>query len=136
MKKFLFTIIAFMFAFAISDANAQAVKMAGSGDSLSNTASKSCTYKVPYTPTAVTIQYKLTEASGTPAGKTYLYASIDGSTYLAIDSMTATNYTSQTINSKLFVVANPKAYVYYKTTHTGVGTMKVYIEALILTRKD
>lgn len=133
MKKFLFSIIAFMFAFAISDANAQAVKMAGSGDSLSNTASKSCTYKVPYTPTAVTIQYKLTKASGTVAGKTYLYASLDGTTYIAIDSMTATN---QTTNQKMFVVANPKAYVYYKTTHTGVGTMKVYIDAWILTRKD
>lgn len=133
MKKILFSIIAFMFAFAISDASAQAVKMNGSGDSLSNTAVKSCTYKAPYTPTAVTIQYKLTKASGTVAGKTYLYASLDGSTYIAIDSITATN---QTTNQKMFVVANPKAYVYYKTTHTGVGTMKVYIDAWILTRKD
>lgn len=134
MKKFLFSIIAFLFAF--SNVNAQAVKMTGSGDSLSNTASKSCTYKVPYTPTSVSIHYTLLEASGTPAGKTYLYGSVDGTYYVILDSMTATNYTNQTINTKVFTVTNPKSYVYYKTTSTGVGTMKVYISAWILTRKD
>jgi len=131
MKKFI-SLLTLMFAF-IAISSGQAIAMTGSGDSLSNTASKSCTFRAVGTPTSVSIEYVLTKASGTVAGKTYLYGSLDGVTYVAIDSMTATN---QTTNAKIFIVTSPKAYVYYKTTHTGVGTMKVYLKALILVRKE
>lgn len=132
MKKRLITLIALMFAF-VAISSAQAVPMTGSGDSLSNAATKYCTYKVPYTATAITVQFLLTRASGTVAGKTYLEVSVDGVTYFKVDSMTALNYAS---NSKCFVVSNPKNYSYIRTTTTGSGTMKVYITAKILARKD
>ena len=131
MKKLL-SLFALMFAFvAISEA--QSFPMTGTGDSVVNTGTKSCTYKVPYTPTAVTVQYTLTKASGTVAGKTYLSASVDGVSYAYIDSFTATNIAS---NVKIFVVSNPKNYAYYKTTSVGTGTMKAYITARIIARKD
>ena len=131
MKKFL-TLFALMFTiFVISDA--QSLPMTDTGDSVVNTGTKTCTFKCAYTPTAVTVQYTLTRASGTVAGKTYLQASIDGVTYQNIDSFTAINIAS---NVKIFVVSNPKNYVYYKTSSTGSGTMKAYITARILARKD
>lgn len=131
MKKFL-TLIALMFAFvAISEA--QSLPMTGTGDSVVNTGAKNCTFKCAYTPTAVTVQYTLTRASGTVAGKTYLQASIDGVSYSNIDSFTAINIAS---NVKIFVVSNPKNYVYYRTSSVGSGTMKAYITARIIARKD
>lgn len=131
MKKILF-LFALMFTFAVIS-DAQSLPMTGTGDSVVNTGTKTCLYKLAYTPTAVTVQYTLTRASGTVAGKTYLQASIDGVSYTNIDSFTAINIAS---NVKTFVVANPKNYVYYKTSSTGSGTMKAYITARILARKD
>jgi hypothetical protein len=131
MKKLL-SLIVLMFAFvAISEA--QSFPMTGTGDSVVNTGTKTCTYKVAYTPTAVTVQYTLTRASGTIAGKTYLQSSIDGVSYSNIDSFTAINIAS---NVKIFIVANPKSYAFYRTSSTGSGTMKAYITARIIARKD
>lgn len=121
-----------MFAF-VAISSAQAVPMTGSGDSLSNTATKYTTFRAPAKATVFVFQFKLTKASGTVAGKTYFEVSIDGNTWFKIDSMTALNYAT---NTKLVKVVDPGCYSHFRTNTTGSGTMKVYIDSKCLYRKD
>jgi len=135
MKKLL-SFIALMFAF-VAISSAQSVAMTGSGDSLSNTATKTVTTRVTGTPTAVSVSYVLTKSTGTPAGTAYLQGSADGGlTYVTIQTTDTLKVTNVTTNKKVWVVSSPKNYTHYRVTYTGVGTMKVYIAAYILVRKD
>jgi hypothetical protein len=134
MKKFtkLLALSLMFVCMSISnESKAQSILMTG-WDTVVNTASVSATYRATGKPTFVAVQNVLTKVSGTVAGKSYLYASLDGITYVAIDSMTATN---QTTNAKIWIVANPKAYAYYKVTHTGSGTMSAILAPKIIIRE-
>lgn len=133
MKQFL-KLFALSVMFAIgaisTESNAQAVAMAGS-DTVINTGTVSCTYRVTGKPTYVVVQNVVTKVSGTVAAKTYLYASADGVNYVVIDSVTNTN---QATNTKIWIVANPKAYTHYKVSYTGTGTMSAILAPKILIR--
>lgn len=121
-----------MFAF-VAISNAQAVAMTGS-DTVTNTASVSCSTRIVGSNASITIQAVLTKLSGTVDGYSILYGSLDGVTYTMIDTvMDATNVTT---NSAFYVVANPKSYVWLKLTHTGVGTMSAILEPKILIQKQ
>lgn len=131
MKSFI-TLIALMFA-TVAISNAQSTRMTGSGDSVVNAQTKYCSVKPVGVNDAISIQITLTKASGTVAGKTYLQGTVDGTNYVTLDSMTATN---QTTNTKVFIVASPKNYASFRTTTVGTGTMKAYISAYALVRKE
>ena len=133
MKKFLFILIASMFAFAIPEASAQVVAMTGS-DTVVNTATVSCSTRIIGTPTAISIQVILTKISGTVNGYTTLYGSLDGSTWVLLDTMM--DATDQATNSAIYVVSNPANYVYLQARHLGVGTMSAILAPKILIRKE
>jgi hypothetical protein len=138
MKRLILTLLLVVGMIAPTFAQTGAT-MSGSGDSVSNTSTKYCTANVVgKKPTAVTIQVTRTKKSGTIAGKTFVEASIDGSYWYAIDSVTMTNNTLVfgSSNTKSFVVAAPKNWVYYRTRTTGVGTMYVYLTKDVILVKE
>jgi hypothetical protein len=138
MKRLILTML-FAFGMMATTFAQTGTTMAGSGDSVSNTATKYCTANViGKKPTAVTIQVTRTKKSGTIAGKVWVEASVDGTYWFAIDSVTMTNNTSVfgLVNTKSFVVAAPKNWVYYRTRTTGVGTMYVYLTKDVILVKE
>lgn len=118
--KYLITILCVVFALS---ANGQTVTTMPLilGDTVVNTATVSKTLPVisgGYSGAAV--QYVLTKISGTIAGKTYLYNSLDNVNYGApIDSNVNTD---QTTNTFVFRRTAPTSN-YLKVVTTGAGTM-------------
>lgn len=134
MKKFLFLSLVLTFVLgAITETKGQAIAMTGS-DTVVNAATVSCSTRLIGTPTAVSIQVILTKISGTVNGYTTLYGSLDGSTWVLLDTMM--DATDQATNSAIYVVSNPGAYVYLQARHLGVGTMSAILAPKILIRKE
>lgn len=133
MKKFLIILTALMFAFAIPEAQAQVIPMVGA-DTVTNAATVSCSTRIIGTPTAISIQVVLTKLGGTVNGYTTLYGSLNGTTWVLLDTMM--DATDQTTNSAIYVVENPANYVYLQARHLGVGTMSAILAPLILIRKE
>lgn len=70
-------------------------------------------------------QVQNTKVSGTVAGKTYFEASVNGTNYVTLDSLTNTNITT---NTKIFIDA-PCKYPYYRLRSVGSGTMSMITSA-------
>jgi len=70
-------------------------------------------------------QHVGTKISGTVAGKTYLYGSVDATNYVKLDSFTNVNVTT---NTKIFTQTRP-LYPYYKIQSEGSGTMSMQTKA-------
>jgi len=60
-----------------------------------NATADTATYRTNISYSVVTVQVKVTKATGTMAGKVYIYNSPDGANYTIRDSMTLTNVTDQ-----------------------------------------
>lgn len=112
--------------------NAQTAEtFTNSGATITNAGTVNLTYKVKTPVTTLAFQVVNAKTSGTIAGKTYLQASVDGTNYVSIDSLTNTD---KTTNSKLFL-QNPPGYKFYRFSWTGTGTMAGTSSAYAYIRK-
>jgi hypothetical protein len=135
MKKIIS--ILFLVAFVASVTNAQygqAVQLKViAGDTITNTgtANKIITCTAGYRDIA--IQPVVTKTSGTVAGNTILYGSLDGTNYISLgDTLKSTD---QTTNTKIFTHTGTP-YVYYKVVITGSGTMVARWKVWYILRKE
>lgn len=142
MKKFILSIIACLIFVA---SNGQAFQMTGqytTGDTVVNTASKTCSLKVVKSYKSTTIQANIVKVSGTVGGTLTLQGSVDGVNYVTADTAafvsdgsatyTATNSASQ---SKVWVI-NGSPYVWYRLSYTGTGTMSAILKGYLLPREN
>jgi hypothetical protein len=113
-------------------AQATVYTMTHSGDTVTNTGTKTVDLEVKNFYQTVSLQLKITKISGTVAGTVTLQGSEDGSNYVTIDSgvtatsaetFTATNVATQTT---IFIV-NGSPYRHYRMSYTGSGTMAARI---------
>lgn len=120
MKKILLGLL-FCTLGLFSRAQSSVVSMTGSGATITNTATVSCSTNVQNTHDNVSVQVTVTKTSGTIAGSAILFGSVDGINYNAIgvDTLTLTNVTT---NTKIWAFTNAN-YFYYKVSVTGSGTM-------------
>lgn len=94
-------------------------------DTVANTGSSEHVITVSGTYNNGVFQHVGTKISGTVAGKTYLYGSVDAVNYIKLDSFTNVNVTT---NSVIFTQTRPM-YPYYKIGSTGSGTMSMQTKA-------
>lgn len=94
-------------------------------DTCANTGSSEHVITVSGTYNNGVFQHVGTKISGTVAGKTYLYGSVDNVNYVKLDSFTNVN---QTTNTVIFTQTRPM-YPYYKIGSTGTGTMSMQTKA-------
>ena len=87
-------------------------------------------------PGTVTIVILVTKVSGTVAGSIVLTGSIDGTNYVAVNTVgtqtaiTAVTATDATARYEINLSHSP--FLYYKITHTGSGTMVSYLDAVLM----
>lgn len=123
-------------------ASAQTYTMTNSGDTIVNTATEACSLKVVNSYKSVTIHALITKISGTVAGTLTLQGTVDGTTWITVDTasfitegaatFTATNVASQ---SKVWIM-NGAPYLWYKLSYTGSGTMSATLKGYLLPRKQ
>jgi hypothetical protein len=129
--------------FAISGVNAQSVSnMNGNGDTITNTGTKYNTLKIGETANAfITIQANITKLSGTVGGTISIEGSLDGTNYVALDSVlfvnsipsqTATNTTG--VKGYVFNISD-NTYQFIRVKYVGTGTMSAKMSSLLLLRK-
>lgn len=138
MKNLILSTILFLLAF-VFNANAQ-YTMTGSGDTITDTGTKTATLQVKESYQSVSIQAVITKISGTVAGTVTLQGTIDGTNYVTVDTgavlskhvtFTATNVASQ---STVFIVQG-SPYLKYRVSYTGSGTMAAKMSAYLLPKK-
>lgn len=126
MKKILvFLILGLMFTFI--NIQAQTLSTFNGSDTITNTATVNLTLTVRGSYDSAVFQVVNTKLSGTAAGTSILYGSVDGTNYKAIGADTLTN-ANQTTNTHIWELDNPK-YPYYKIASVGSGTMSVITSA-------
>ncbi len=145
MKEIFILFTAIIFCLSLTVATAQTYQMTGvytTGDTVVNTAAKSCSLKVVKSYKQVSIQAVVTKISGTVGGSIILYGTVDGTNYVAVDSsliqtrsypypsFTPTNVASQ---SKVWIINN-SPYLWFKLTYTGTGTMSATLKGYMLPR--
>ncbi|HXS55731.1 MAG TPA: hypothetical protein VN726_06380 [Hanamia sp.] len=118
MKKilFLFTFMAFSLLGICQSFNHTASNPTGA---ILNTSSDTMNFSTAKSYSVVAIQPVVTKATGTMAGKSYLYTSLDGVNYVINDSLVLGNVTT---NSNIWVKANPP-YVYWRIVTGGATTV-------------
>lgn len=110
-------------------------------DTVTNTAVKTQTIRIPGYQDILTIQVNLTNISGTNAGVVRLFGSADGVNYVRIPTYTSTNsvaidsLTAETNNMIKIFRLPVHAYSNYKVTYTGTGTMAVQMQSLAIYSK-
>lgn len=125
MKKILF-MFSLLFVLAVSGI-AQTLSTFTGTDTVTNTATVNLTLSVRGSYDNVVFQVVNTKLSGTAAGTSILYGSVDGINYKAIGTDTLTN-TNQTTNFHQWRISNPD-FPYYKIATVGSGTMSVITSA-------
>lgn len=130
LKIFLPIIAIFMMAFAV-DMSAQitSAPMTNSGAAVANTATVSLTARLFKPASKISFHLVNTKVSGTVAGKSYLERSNTGANYVAVDSITNTNITT---NVKIWEISDPGS-AYYRIRNVGTGTMN-YTSTCTLTQ--
>ena len=122
--KYLFSILFLVLALSFSnEAKAQQIltlTRVGVTDTVVNTATVNLTLTVRGKYQSGVIQVVNTKVDGTVAGNSLLQASVDGTNYVTLDTLTNTNVAT---NTKIFVLTNP-AYPYYRISNTGTGTVR------------
>lgn len=142
MKKILFILFSFAILFSLNTF-AQTTQMTGvyvTGDTVINTATKACSLKITHSYRQVTIHGLVTKVSGTVAGTLTLQGTVDGNTWLTVDTaslqtegpstFTTTNVASQ---SKVWIV-NQSPYLWFRLSYTGSGTMAAILKGYVLPR--
>jgi hypothetical protein len=114
MKRILFALLT-LFAF---NGGAQSL-MTGSPATITNATPISVVKEVKGVAKSVTIQFVVTKATGTIAGKATVQGSLNGTNYVNLDSMTLTDVAT---NSQVTEFAN-NPYRYYRVLVVGSGTM-------------
>lgn len=107
--------------------NSQKINTFTGSDTIANTATVNLDYPHSGSYKSGAFQVINTKLSGTAAGKSYFMASVDGTNYVKLDSITNTN---QTTNTKIWT-QSPPIYPYYRISSTGVGTMSVITTAKV-----
>jgi hypothetical protein len=134
MKNFLFALLATVCTFASFNADAQVYSMAHNGDTVTNTETEYLTLTVKNSYDVVTFQYVCNKLSGTVAGTATLQASLDGTNFIDLDTLTNTNVSTQTFFFDTDV-SSPNKYLYYRVKCTGVGTMAARVYVYVLPRQ-
>lgn len=142
MKKYLILIACALLLACNVSAQSTVFTMTRSGDTVVNTANKVCSLKVARTYRSTSIQVVVTKVSGTVAGTVTMQGSLDGVTWVTLDTacmategpatFVTTNVASQ---SKVFLI-NSSPYYWYRASYTGSGTMAAIISAFILPREQ
>lgn len=127
MKRFLFLIL-----FGFLGFSAAYSQTTISGDTLAGAGTGIIKFKTVAYCDHATFQVVNTKLSGTVAGKVYFLASLDGTNWQKLDSLTMTNVTT---NSKLFTDDGCKYNNYAIQTVNSAGTMSLKTKALALYRK-
>jgi hypothetical protein len=142
MKKLfsIFFAAAVLLALTIGSASAQTYTMTNSGDTITNAGTEACSLKVASSYKTVTIHALITKISGTVAGTVTLQGTVDGTTWVTVDTAafvsdggatyTATNVASQ---SKVWII-NGAPYLWFKLSYTGSGTMAATLKGYLLPR--
>lgn len=135
MKKIIS--ILFIVAFTVSATFAQSGRAIQfpviAGDTITNTGSANKIITASGGYNSIGIQPVITKVSGTVGGNAILYASQDGTNYVALgDTLKCTD---QTTNTKLFKYTDIP-YTYYKIVYTGTGTMVAKWEVWYTERKS
>ena len=86
---------------------------------INNTSSDTMSFSTVKNYSVVGIQPVITKATGTMAGKSYLYGSLDGTNYVLSDSLTLGNVTT---NTTIWSLSNP-TYIYYRIITGGATTV-------------
>lgn len=121
MKKFIFSIVMFCFAF-IGSTTAQTVNFTGT-DTVVNTGTKNISLSVSGAYNTGAFQVVITKIDGTVAGNAILQGSVNGTNFVNIDTLATSNVATQT---KIFT-ENPVKYPFYRVSYTGSGTMRAII---------
>lgn len=124
MKRLIFSLIVVL-TFAFSMNGQRILRPLPLLDTVANTGSSEHVITVSGTFNNGVFQHVGTKISGTVAGKTYLYGSVDNVNYIKLDSFTNVNVTT---NSVIFTQTRPM-YPYYKIGSTGTGTMSMQTKA-------
>lgn len=106
--------------------------MAQSGDTVTNTETEYLTLTITGDYSTVTFQYVCNELSGTTAGTATLQASLNGSNWIALDTVTNTDVASQTFKLD-FPTRN--VWKFYRLKCTGSGTMAARVYCYVLPKK-
>lgn len=138
MKKLKFLLLSFSLI-AISlltpngDAQAQSPTKLPvlSADTLVN--ADTTTKVIPITGGFSTISFQpiITKRTGTVAGKVYLHQSIDGTNYIATDSLSLTDVSKNTV----IWTKTPPSAGYYKITAITIGTQNSVLNLWYVTRR-
>jgi hypothetical protein len=131
MKKLLL-LICLTVGITSAQAQSPAVQtMAHSGDTVTNTETEYLTATLTGNYTSVTFQYVASKLSGTVAGTAILQASLDGTNYIDLDTITNTNVTT---NTDFFTFSTNNKYKYYRINCTGSGTMAARVYCYVLAK--
>ena len=95
-------------------------------DSITNTGVDTLHYTLTQSYNVVSLQPIVTKSSGTMAGKSYLYSSVDGSNYVLIDSVTNANVTTNTS-----IWNKTSAARYWQIITNGATTVTALVKAYI-----
>ncbi len=128
MKKIL--LIASLSLFALTSfAQSATVTMTGTGDTIVDTGTDFVVKQVEGVYQSVSVQAVFTKVGGTVAGTAILYASVDGTNYIRVntDTLTMTNVTT---NTKIWIV-DDSSFMYYKVVFLGVGTMSGIVKGYL-----
>lgn len=132
MKKFIIlSMLALVIGFTTQAQRAITLPLAA-GDTIVNTGTASKVFQITGGYEGLVVQVNLTKISGTGAGTTGLYGSLDGVTYTQLGSnYTITNTATQ---AAWFTVTAPVP-VYLKVLSTGSGSESVQQRVLYLPRR-
>jgi hypothetical protein len=123
MKKFLFLLMLFPL-FAMSQSFTQTVS--NPTGAITNTSVDTMNITTPRDFTSVGIQPVITTATGTMAGKAYLYGSLDGVNFVLNDSLALATVTT---NTTIWTKTNP-VFTYWRITVGGATTVTATASAI------
>lgn len=143
MRKHMYIlVVAMLFAATSFGQGTGATPMLGSNgkatDTVTNTANKTWTLKLPGAFTGVSVQFTYTKISGTVAGSVVLLGSNEGVSYdtvYIIPTTVAPTYTATDVATftKIWTLTESK-YLYYRVKWTGTGTMSASAKAYLVAR--
>lgn len=95
-------------------------------DSITNAGADTLHYTLTKSYSTVSIQPTVTKSSGTMAGKSYLYSSVDGLTYILVDSVINSDITT---NSSIWTKTS--AARYWQIITNGATTVTALVKAYL-----
>lgn len=133
MKKLIF-FFAFILSASMAEAQLQPVSFTRTSnqDTIINTGAATVQARVYGGWDTGAFQVVNTKISGTVAGKTYFEASVDGTNYVTLDSLTNVDVAT---NTKVFFDSPPR-YLWYRFRSVGAGTMRANTSAVAALKRS